>query len=359
MTDSLWVTTPGGYRVATDEILALMDWLSRQLHAVNLLAEDVSQARTSCPLPSVGSAVMAVDDFTDWLRWMCHALDLYTQQVAENERRRIAILERPRDEAIGALARYGLGQFSEYQGGIPGAAAAALGTYSPSASITLVDRESNVPIAQSMAERIARIPDTDTPIRIDTYPLADGTRHVEVFIAGTSEFDRNPSASAFDMSSNFALVAGVSSASMVATEKAMARAGVGRSDRVLFVGHSQGGAVAARLAESGRYTTVGLLTVGAPTGSAPVRGNYPALVIEHRDDVVPGLSGARETTNAYVVTAESNALPGDVVGAHRRESYVLTAQRIDESPAQELRQLSTSLPSGLRGESVVFREREG
>ena len=359
MTDSLWVTTPGGYRVATDEILALMDWLSRQLHAVNLLAEDVRQARILCPLPSVRRAVLAVEDFTDWLRWMCHALDLYTQQVAENERRRIAILERPRDEAIGALARYGLGQFSEYQGGIPAATAAALGTYSPSASITLVGRESNVPIARSMAERIARIPDTDTPIRIDIYPLADGTRHVEVFIAGTSEFDRSPSASAFDMSSNFALVAGVSSASMVATEKAMARAGVGRSDRVLFVGHSQGGAVAARLAESGRYTTVGLLTVGAPTGSAPVTGHYPAVVIEHRDDVVPGLAGARETTNAYVVTAQSNALPGDIIGAHRRESYVLTAQRIDESPAQELHHLNTSLPSGVRGESVVFREREG
>lgn len=359
MTDSLWVTTPGGYRVATDDILALMDWLERQRQRVDVIADEVRRARALCPVASLTKALGAAEDCAEWLRWMVHALDVYTQQVAQNERWRIAILERPRDDAIGAFSRYASGEFTPSQGGIPGVAAGALGAYSPQASVTLVDRQSHVPIAQSLAERIARIPETDTPIRIDTYRLADGTRHVEVFIAGTSEFDRNPAASSFDMSSNLALVAGVTSASMVATQKAMARAGVTTSDRVMFVGHSQGGAVAARLAESGRYTTVGLLTVGAPTGSAPVTGNYPALVIEHRDDAVPGLAGARETTNAYVVRAESGALPGDLIGAHRRESYQATAERIDQSPAQQLQQLTTSLPSGVQGESVLFREREG
>ncbi len=359
MTESLWVTTPGGFRVATDEILALMDWLGIQQRAVGAIADDTRDARAHCPIASMNRAVAAADDLLEWLRWMFRALDTYTQQAAENERRRVAIVEKPRDEAFSVLSRYGAGQLTPYVAGVPGAAAVALGAYSAQASVTLVERHNGVPIATTMAERVARIPETGNPIRIDTYSLPDGTRHVEVFIAGTAEFDRNPSASSFDMSSNLALVAGVTSASMVATQKSMASAGVTRSDRVLFVGHSQGGAVAARLAESGRYTTVGLLAVGAPTGSAPVAGSYPALVIEHRDDVIPDLAGAREPTNAYVVTARSDALPGDVIGAHRRESYQATAQRIDQSPAQELQQLTGSLPRGVRGESLVFREREG
>ena len=336
-----------------------MDWLESQHRVVGVIADDIRDARSHCPTGSTNRAVGAADDLLEWLRWMSRALDTYTQQVAENERRRVAIVEKPRDEALSALSRYGAGQLTPHRAGIPGAAAVALGDYSPQASVTLVEKNSGVPIAMTMAERVARIPETENPIRIDTYSLPDGTRHVEVFIAGTSQFDRNPSASSFDMSSNLALVAGVTSASMVATQKAMASAGVTPSDRVLFIGHSQGGAVATRLAESGRYTTVGLLTVGAPTASAPVKGSYPALVIEHRDDVVPSLAGAREPTNAYVVSARSDALPGDVIGAHRRESYQLTAQRIDQSPAQELNQLARSLPRDVRGESVVFREREG
>jgi len=359
VTESLWVISPGGYRVATDEVLALMDWLERQNRAVGVIADDTREARAHCPIPSINRATNATDDLLEWLGWMSRALDTYCQQVAENERRRVAIVEKPRDEALGALSRYGAGHFIAHVAGVPGAAAVALGAYSAQASVTVAGRRSGVPIAMTMAERVARIPETENPIRIDTYSMPDGTRHVEVFIAGTAEFDRNPSESSFDMSSNLALVAGVTSASMVATQKAMASAGITPADRVLFVGHSQGGTVAARLAESGRYTTVGLLTVGAPTGSAPVKGSYPALIIEHRDDVVPGLAGAREPTNAYVVSTRSDALPGDVIGAHRRESYQLTAERVNQSPAQELQQLATSLPRGVRGESVVFREREG
>ena len=102
-----------------------------------------------------------------------------------------------------------------------------------------------------------------------------------MFIAGTNDWSLHSTDSAFDMSSNLALVAGVQAASLIATERAMADAGVTRNDRVVFVGHSQGGAVAATLAESGRYDTAGLFTVGAPTGTLPVTGSYPSLTVEH------------------------------------------------------------------------------
>ena len=139
----------------------------------------------------------------------------------------------------------------------------------------------------------------------------------------------------FDMESNLALVAGVSAASMVAVEAAMRKAGVKPGDRVSFVGHSQGGLLAARLAESGRYATSSLLTVGAPLGTVAPSGNYPALAISHRDDLVPELGGASKPTRITHVETHSGANAFDLAGAHAREAYFDTAARLDASPARE------------------------
>jgi len=359
MSEALWVHTPGGYRVATDEVLALMEWLDCfHRRAANLRGE-LERHHVYAWAPALAQAHTTAGEMEDWSRWMSSSLDTYTREVAAHERTRTALFDRPRDTALSAMSAYLTGGGPLTKGGIAPGAAAALGDYVPRAHIEEVSLQHDTTIARGVAERIARIPDTDTPIRVDTYRHPDGSAHVEVFIAGTAEFNRHSGGSAFDMSSNLALVAGLSSASMMATQKAMAAAGVRRTDSVVFVGHSQGGAIAARLAESGRYTTAGLITIGAPTGSLPITGNYPALLIEHRDDAVPLLGGAREGTNAYVVTARSDALTGDVVGAHAREGYVTTAQRIDDSPAHQLQRLTQSLPEVLSGETRVFREREG
>jgi len=359
MSEALWVHTPGGYQVATDEVLALMEWLERFHHRAGSLCADLEPHLSHAWAPALAQAGTTAGELEDWSRWMSSSLDTYTREVAAHERTRTALFDRPRDTALSAMSAYLTSAGPLTKGGITPGAAAALGDYLPRAHVEEVSLQRDTTIARGVAERIARIPDTDTPIRIDTYRHPDGTGHVEVFIAGTAEFNRDSGGSAFDMSSNLALVAGLSSASMIATQKAMAAAGVRRTESVVFVGHSQGGAVAARLAESGRYTTAGLITIGAPTGSVPITGNYPALLIEHRDDVVPLLGGAREDTNAYVVTARSDALPGDVIGAHAREGYVTTAQRIDDSPAQQLQRLTQSFPEGLSGETRVFREQEG
>jgi pimeloyl-ACP methyl ester carboxylesterase len=213
------------------------------------------------------------------------------------------------------------------------------------------------PIARGLAERIARIPDSDSPIRIERYLLPGGQWHTEVFVAGTRTWDLEQTDDPFDMRSNLALVAGLPAAAAMATEKAMARAGVRRGDRVLFVGHSQGGAVAASLAESGRYDTRGLLTVGAPLGNQPVRGDYPAIRIEHRDDLVVDLGGYRQPGGQWVVETDSGADPGDVAGAHGRSQYLETATRIDGADLTELRQFDRDIPA-VRGRVVEFDARQ-
>ena len=134
----------------------------------------------------------------------------------------------------------------------------------------------------------------------------------------------------------------------------MRKAGVRQGDRVLFVGHSQGGAVAATLAQSGRYDTAGLITVGAPTATIASTDGHPALIIEHRDDVVPHLAGTRIDNSATIVTTHSGAAWGELGDAHSRERYLITAERIDASPDADLSAFSEAFPSELRGSRSRF-----
>ena len=145
----------------------------------------------------------------------------------------------------------------------------------------------------SLADRVERIPDAATPIVVERYPLHDGAWHFEVYIAGTDSHAELGGDRPWDMASNVALVAEQPSSSLQAVESALRSAGATNSSTVVFTGYSQGGAIATALAESGQWKTSGLVTVGAPTGGMPVQGDYPAVVIEHREDLVPVLSGIR------------------------------------------------------------------
>jgi hypothetical protein len=359
VSSELWVTTPGGLSVATDQILELMDQLGTIVTTSSHLSADLSALSHRFGHYTMRSAHAEAENFHDWCRWLSASLDTYCHQVAQMERARVDLWERPSNRALSTFVQYLSGRPDVYgaeeSAALDEAAAGLIGTLSPpGVEVEEVSRQERHAISLTLSERISRIPDTSTPIRIERYELVDGSHHAEVFIAGTNDWALHSNDSAFDMSSNLALVAGVPAASLIATERAMARAGVTRNDSVVFVGHSQGGAVAATLAESGRYHTVGLFTVGAPTGTLPVKGTYPALTVEHSDDVVPHLGGARTPTNAYVVTTDSGALPGDLVGAHERQAYVHTAEHIDKSVSKRLAGMVKKFPRFVRGTVSVF-----
>jgi len=69
---------------------------------------------------------------------------------------------------------------------------------------------------------------------------------------------------------------------------------------------------------------------------------------------VPHLGGARTPTNAYVVTTQSGALPGDLVGAHEKAGYVRTAEAIDGSVSKKLADFAKKFPRFARGTVTVF-----
>lgn len=180
-----------------------------------------------------------------------------------------------------------------------------------------------------VSDLIDRIPTSSAQVRVESYPTPTSTNWI-VYIAGT----RSPKLSGaepFDMRSNLAEVGGAPAASQAAVEQAMTEAGVRPGDRVVLVGHSQGGMVAARIAESGRYRVVECVTAGAPLGT--VSSTVPTLAIEHRQDVVPALAGVTES-HAARVTYLTDAPPNSdrsLIGPHQLREYQQTATNVDRS----------------------------
>lgn len=200
----------------------------------------------------------------------------------------------------------------------------------------------------SLADRVDRLPDAHAPIVIERYTLADGSEHVEVYIGGTDPHAPFGGEQPWDMASNVALVAEQQASSLQAVRAALAAEGVTGQTSIVFTGYSQGGAIATLLAESGDYATAGLVTIGAPTGGIPVTGSYPAIVIEHREDLVPVLSGLRRETTAVIVRAD--ALPegppaGESLPAHDRDRYRATAAAADDHDAAALTDALDALPA--------------
>lgn len=344
----LWVTGPQTLWVAEDHVLALADFLAHLARDIDRVAAGL-QALPD-PLPGRGDlsfsvlpaaeirrAGARVAGSAEAARRLERALWAYARGVADQERARVAWWDYPRDwllavsvvTATGTTPSTPLGQWGVQE------AARAILTEGLDPSGIQVERVASgtAEPPRGLADRVDRIPSGEAAIRIERFRDEVGGIHTEVYIAGTRDFgipsDREP----FDMESNIALIGALAAASLVAVESAMRQAGVRPGDAVVFTGHSQGGLVAARLAESGRYDTKGLVMVGAPRGSAPIRGDYPAVSLAHTDDVVPDLGGARRASKEIQLERSSGQPPGDIVGAHDLGGYRETARVADASPS--------------------------
>lgn len=351
MSNGLVVTTAGMLWVSEDEILALATSLKNVQADIRRLSERVAaiqvserdpftEALRSVPAVSLGPIAGSLERLLQDAEALGLAVRHYAEATADQERWRIASWEVPREQLLSLMTVVlGRGDLSSVvlTRDISPAAKVLLGKTGPHSVVVqsvspggqAVDR------ATSLSERVERIPDGESPIRIERYQTSSGSWESDVYIAGTQHWGLGSSAEPFDMESNLALVAGVSAASLVAVQAAMKKAGVRATDRVHYVGHSQGGLLASRLAQSGRYLTGSVLTVGAPLGTAPADGSYPALAIAHTDDLVPGVAGAQEPTGRTLIETHSGSSPLDVAGAHSREGYAHTAERVDASPARE------------------------
>lgn len=300
--------------------------------------------------------------------------------VIENIRVALSLLD---DAALGAIGVpptlvAALGEAGAGLSGYESAASAVLGVAAlagvrGTAPVTIVQvgadhRRGDGVTASSpphtLADRVGRVPEPATPIVIERYRRDDGAAHFEVFIAGTDPHAPLGGDRPWDMLSNVALLAEQPASSRQAVEAAMRAAGVETTSSVVFTGYSQGGAIATVLAESGQWNTAGLVTVGAPTGAIPVTGGYPAIVIEHREDLVPVLSGIRRETTAVVVRGDARDVSsGGTLPAHDFDHYLTTARLADVHDNAALQRAISALPplpeNGERRAYVATRVTSG
>lgn len=159
-----------------------------------------------------------------------------------------------------------------------------------------------------------------TILRHET-PLPDGTstRSWSVVIRGTQKWGAGGS-NPQDMLSNLEGVADTDSDQNCAVLAAMEMAGIGAGEPVEFVGHSQGGIVAANLATDPRvgedYAVVSALTAGSPIASSAPPEGVRVLALENTRDLVPALDGAPNPEGVVTVLFDG----ADLVPVDERRS---------------------------------------
>ena len=190
-------------------------------------------------------------------------------------------------------------------------------------------------------------------IRVEVYPGLRG-RELVVYVPGTQSFlpgSSNP----LNIQSNLTAMGGVvPSPSQQAVEKALEQLDVGKGDKVLFVGHSQGALIAGNLAETRHdYEVKGLIALGGPISHLDLR--VPVLAIQHSSDPVPSLSGGVNPMRENWVTVSSDKTFENLVDAHKISSYTNTAAELMGSDNAGFRNLAPELlPNGQAGIEYLF-----
>jgi hypothetical protein len=217
-----------------------------------------------------------------------------------------------------------------------------------------VSRRTSVPAAPAgFRDRVDRVPTGPSQIRIERYTFSSGADRFEVFLGGTRAAGILGGDEPWDMTSNLHAVGDLSPGSLRAAEEAMRQAGVTPESEVVFTGYSQGGLLATRLASSAEWNTQGLVTFGAPVAGIELPDGFPAVQLEHTDDLVPAFGGDRRDLTPIVVRREAFAgreVPVDVaVPAHRLAEYRSTAELLDAARAPAVAQAAGRLRTFGRG----------
>lgn len=180
-------------------------------------------------------------------------------------------------------------------------------------------------------------------LRVVQVPQPDGSSAWILQLPGTQEWRPMARSNPLDLTSDVQLMAQrtavLTEAATAVLDQAMASAGrTGSGDPVMLVGHSLGGIAAASLACSADFRAAHrvthVVTAGSPIARFPVPADVSVLSLEHRQDAVPHLEGARNPDRATWVTvnrdvADDPQVRGRLVGAHEVGAYAETARQVD------------------------------
>ena len=224
-----------------------------------------------------------------------------------------------------------------------------------SGSATLIKTGVAAP-PKNLADLAIRLQSTysnpSSAIKIESYQISSGKQFL-VYIPGTQSISlagSNP----LNLRSNLTAMAGVIQApSEQAVRDAIAKAGAGKNDKVLLIGHSQGALIAGNIALAAEdYQVSGIVSFAGPIGHLKL--DVPVLAIQHAADPVPLLSGQANPLAQDWVTASSDREFGDLVAAHRLDGYLETAAELDQSQQVGLNRVKALLWPDFQGSGKEY-----
>lgn len=211
-------------------------------------------------------------------------------------------------------------------------------------------RTGEVRAPTDLDEVLSRVPSGgDDRILVERYTMPDGSNQTIVYVSGTRTLSWGTD-EAFDMQSNLDLYGGEAGSSSEAVFAALEDAGVTPDEPVTMVAYSQGAMTASRVAMSGEFSVVALITAGNPV-QPMVGDDVLSIALRHTDDPVSALA---DGGNALPVGSEGSVVvrrlvdPGVGVGdlsmpAHRLDDYRETARQVDAAPDPRLATLRETI----------------
>ena len=335
------------------ELGAVSAWLDAQIEPVDFLLNPIKRVGLALELPSVQARLETVR------LALAQAAESYFTAEARvaNEFASNNLFSAPM--LVGGILAVGVG-IGGAVGLLSESQVSAVETGKPVA----VQPPKNIEVLVNRLMQTSESP--EARVRIERFGSS-----VFVYIPGTKNWNPIAGKNPLDATSNLWAMHGPGvAASERAVSKAMGLAKVGAGDNVIFVGHSQGGLVAANLASASgsstkggarrddskpTYRVAGLVTLGAPIAHLAGKLEVPTLALEHTNDVVPKLSLKANplTENWVTVSRETTTDPtdtrNDLVEAHDLEAYRETAKQADESPNEGISQFRKKL-SGFAAE---------
>lgn len=170
----------------------------------------------------------------------------------------------------------------------------------------------------------------DGTLRIESW-WQDGRNHYLVYLPGTQDWSPQPGTNPLNLTSDLQAVGFGQSDSEAAVFAALKTAGAKTGDEVMFVAHSQGGLVAANIAQHPQgFQVSSILSFAAPLAGIAALKNTSFLALEHTNDPVPYLAGKPNPVASNFVTVQSAATVGGMP-AHTLTTYSGLASTVDKT----------------------------
>jgi hypothetical protein len=315
------------------ELNALEGWLRSQIELPDFAIDTVLRVRLALELPPILEKLNQIRDACGL------AADSYFGAEAEISRELREGRDLPVAQLAGGLASVAAGVGLLVETKVSANLVGVSNAISPPNSIGSLAERLIADSGQGLDGisawlRIEKFREPASPVRTANGQMTVPEARYVVYIPGTQSWAPWAGTNPFDLTSNLSAISKTGFAgSERAVALAMTQAGISPDSKVLLVGHSQGGMVAANI--STRFAGSSVLTFGSPLGQLTGKLLAPTLSVEHERDPVPKLDSRPNPLATNWVTVRHALAGADPIAQHEMAGYLGTALSIDDQPADE------------------------